>query len=470
MTEKRFIIFFIPAATLLLVILALTLNGTGDSGDSIMHYQYAHYAFAHHDNLFNAWAKPLFVLLAAPFAQMGFTGIKLFNIINTIVAMVATYLIAKKLNLANSWLSPIFLLLAPMSFALSLTGLTEPLFASVLVLGLCLLFYEYTITALIVLSFLPFIRSEGLFLLIPILIYLLIQKRYGSVLWLATGQVFYAVIGYFHFGNLLWFYQSNPYSLISHYGSGDWIHYLLNMPITTGPASCYLLAAGFFTIPFFYFSSRATSLPLILVWVVFSMYFFFHVIAWRFGLFGSFGMVRIIAGVTPLIAIICNYGFNKTEELLKHFFKNTKNIGAYCIAVVLIINLAYMLVRVNGKAGAAGLDLTLNADQLTENKMADYIKTKYPDYKKQQVFFNAPYLSLALDIDPTNVAHNPMATNQDGNYPASSLYVWDDWYSVIEGGITKESLDKNIAMKRDTAFSQTDRTGKLKTVVLYRKL
>ena len=49
-------------------------NGTGDTGDSITHYFYAQYAPLHLELFFNHWAKPLYVLLASPFAQFGFIG------------------------------------------------------------------------------------------------------------------------------------------------------------------------------------------------------------------------------------------------------------------------------------------------------------------------------------------------------------------------------------------------------------
>ena len=39
-------------------------NGTGDSGDSPMHYLFAKYAPKHPELYFDHWAKPLFVLLA----------------------------------------------------------------------------------------------------------------------------------------------------------------------------------------------------------------------------------------------------------------------------------------------------------------------------------------------------------------------------------------------------------------------
>ena len=181
-------------------------------------------------------------------------------------------------------------------------------------------------------------------------------------------------------------------------------------------------------------------------------------------------MVRIIAGVTPLIAILATYGYNKTEKLIKHILKNKNGIGRYCIGLALAMNVIYLLVKINGNPGASGIGLTPSADQVIENKMAEYIKVKYADYKKLPIFFNAPYISLALDLDPTGTSNNPMATKQDGNYLPNSLYIWDDWFSVVEGKTTLESITSNNTLKKDTAFSQIDKGGKLRTVVLFRKL
>jgi len=470
--EPKYTFLFIASAAVLLLILAFTLSGTADSGDSVMHYLYARYVFNHPDNFYNAWAKPLFVLLASPFAQLGFTGIKVFNIINTIVAMVAAYLTAKKLNLANSWLVSVLLFLAPMNFALSLSGLTEPLFACLLITGLCLLLYNYSVTGLIILSFLPFVRSEGMFLLMIIAAYLVWQKKYSGILWLCTGQLLYAIAGYFHFGTLLWFYQSNPYSLFSKYGSGALLTYFLAMPIITGPASCFLLAVAVICLPLKFIKNIRkdnTIRPLILFWTLFIAYFSFHVTAWKFGLFGSFGMARIISAVSPLMIILCVYGYNHAETFMQNKLSKVYALLKHPVLLVLAINLIYMAVKFSGHIGEPGFDFTPGTDELLESKMADYIKQKYPDYRNRQVFYGAPYLSLALDIDPTGF-QNPMRQTDIGKFPSKSLYVWDDWYSVVEGGISNESLLQNMSFTKDTSFSQKGgRPLKLRTVALFVK-
>jgi len=461
MKQNRFIYLFIGVVALFLTTLALVFNGTGDSGDSVMHYLFARYAFSSPAEFFDTWAKPLYVLLGAPFAQFGFTGIKIFNIFNTILSMVSTYLIAKRLHIDNSWLIPVLLILAPINFALSLSGLTEPLFACLLISGLCLLFYERTIAGLIILSFLPFARSEGMFLLIIIAIYLIRQKKYSHIFYLSIGQVIYAIAGYFHSGSFMWFYQTNPYTVISKYGSGALNTYFINMPLIIGPASCVLLAAGFLSVPIKALQAKSNeSEQLLLVWALFTAYFFFHVLSWTFGLFASLGMPRIIDGVCPLMIILCLYGFNQIITRTVKLPDRTNTLK-YAAALVITINLMYILVKYNGHIGAAGFDLQLSTDELVENKMADYIKQKFPDFKNRKVIYAAPYLSIPLNIDPTASKNKDNTTN-------NVLYIWDDWYSVVERNTTFDMLKRDNSLVYDTTFSLREKTGKEKTVALFR--
>lgn len=294
-------------------------KGTIDSGDSIMHYFFARYAFVHPASFFDTWAKPLYVALASPFARLGFNGIKLFNVICNTLSMLAAYMVAKKLEIKNSWLVPVLMLLSPLNFALSFSGLTEPLFALVLIGGLCFLFYDKQNTGLIILSFLPFARSEGMFMLMIIAVYLVINKRYLKIGLLATGQVLYAIIGYFHFKDLLWFYHNNPYGVVSSYGNGSWMDYFNDLPLIAGYLTWILLGAGVILIPinFLKKTGNHNKWNLLLLCCMFLAYFCFHEISWTFGLFASFGMSRIIIGVMPLIAVISVYGLNGILALLK---------------------------------------------------------------------------------------------------------------------------------------------------------
>ena len=121
---------------LLCLFIAFSYEGTGDSGDSVSHFLYAKYAFQYPENFFYQWAKPLFVLFAAPFAQFGFVGIKVFNCLNASLTLYFTYKIAKKLHIPNALLAILILATCSMYFTLIFSGLTEHLSALLLVIDI----------------------------------------------------------------------------------------------------------------------------------------------------------------------------------------------------------------------------------------------------------------------------------------------------------------------------------------------
>ena len=138
------LLFFLTAGLILLFVA----KGIGDDGDSAMHYQFARYAPAHHELFFHHWAKPLYVLLASPFAQFGILGIKVFNLLLSCLSVFITWRIAVTLHIKRSTLASLFLVLSPAFIALSLSGLTEPLFALTLAAAVLLYLKEKELLAM----------------------------------------------------------------------------------------------------------------------------------------------------------------------------------------------------------------------------------------------------------------------------------------------------------------------------------
>ncbi|MCS7078406.1 MAG: hypothetical protein NZ455_16965, partial [Bacteroidia bacterium] len=114
-------------------------NGTAGTGDTITHFLFAKYAFKYPIFFFDHWAKPVFTLLASPFAQFGFTGIKVFNALVTVFTLYFTYQCAVLLKINQPILPVLFCILMPSYYILTFSGLTEPLFALFLSVGVYLL-------------------------------------------------------------------------------------------------------------------------------------------------------------------------------------------------------------------------------------------------------------------------------------------------------------------------------------------
>ena len=216
----------------------LFFDGTGGAGDSIQHYLFAKFAPLHPQLFFNHWAKPVYVLLVSPFAQFGFIGVKIFNAIVSLLSIFFTFKIAQKLNLKNAIMGAVILIFSPLYFVLTFSGLTEPLFALFISISLYAILKHKYIAACLIVSFLPFIRSEGLIIIGVFAFYFLLKKKWKLIPLLLFGNVVYSIAGFFVYNDFLWVFNKIPYAhLSSTYGSGRLFHfvdqliYIVGVPI-----------------------------------------------------------------------------------------------------------------------------------------------------------------------------------------------------------------------------------------------
>jgi Gpi18-like mannosyltransferase len=156
-------------------------DGTAGTGDTITHFLFAKYAFQYPVFYFDHWGKPVFTLLASPFAQFGFTGIKIFNAIITLFTLYFTYQCAILLNIKQPVLPIIFCILMPSYYILTFSGLTEPLFALFVSVGVYFILREKYALSVIWVSFMPFVRSEGLIIILAFACFLIIKKKMEMV-------------------------------------------------------------------------------------------------------------------------------------------------------------------------------------------------------------------------------------------------------------------------------------------------
>jgi hypothetical protein len=98
----------ILGSMLFLGYIALRFEGTGDDGDSVLHYLFARWAYVHPEHHFQQWAKPIFVLLAAPVAQFGFQAFKIMNVMLFGASQFFAFAVAKKTRRAQCLLSTAF--------------------------------------------------------------------------------------------------------------------------------------------------------------------------------------------------------------------------------------------------------------------------------------------------------------------------------------------------------------------------
>ena len=320
--KDRFVLMAVAIYFIVLLFFAFFTEGTCDTGDSVFHYFFAKYAFRYPENFLNHWAKPFFVLLSAPFAQFGFVGIKVFNCCVATITVWLVYKVAKLLFFSNAWLAPAFLIFTPGYFTHIFSGLTEPLFGMLLMWALYLFFSKKIVSASVVLSFLPFVRSEGLIIVGVFAIYFIFDKRLRVLPWLLFGHLFYSLVGAYYHHDLLWVFTKIPYSdSTGKYGSGNWNHFLIQLNYIIGVPLYAFLVLGFVVklkklVAKGFFKTVFDSSSASILYVLFSAFIVAHSLFWYFGIFESLGMKRVLIAVVPLVALIALEGVNGLIEII----------------------------------------------------------------------------------------------------------------------------------------------------------
>ncbi len=431
-----------PILAFYAVIAALTIhyfNGTGDSGDSISHFLFAKYAPKHPELFFHQWAKPLFVLLASPFAQFGFDGMKLFNALASLSTIFLTYKIAERLNLKNSFAVAILMIFSPMYFALTFSGLTEPLFALFLAGGIYLLTKRKYLAAAILISFLPFVRSEGLIILGVFGIYLMIKQKWKVIPWLATGHVIYSIAGYSTHHDLLWVFHKIPYArLDSIYGRGELTHFAKQLFFILGLPSFLLFLLGTISIVKDLIRKKTSRVMPVLVLGGFLCFFIAHSLFWYLGIFGSMGLTRVFICVIPLMALMMLKGFNLlTEEIIPA----RKNLDTIFKAAILVYVAVFPFTATHGSINF-DRDLRLSVDQKNAAEVVKFLRENEP--RLPRIAYQAPYLNVVLDIDPFDISkHKELNPESIKSLRSGELIIWDNHFALLDLQLRREDLNQN---------------------------
>lgn len=432
MAKKTLAFIICIVSATITFILAYLSEGTYESGDSINHFLIAKYAFKHPELLLDHWGKPFFTLLASPFAQFGFIGINTFNILCATTTGYIGYLLAQKLELKNAWLAPLFILFVPIYYVTLISGLTEPLFALVLIASICLYAYNKKNAAAIVLSVLPFIRTEG-FLLLPILGVLLIkEKNAKAFLLLGTGTLIYSIIGGIYFNDFLWILHNNPYKGAKHiYGSGSLFHFIDKNEFILGIPLVVLFILG---VLFLFIDLKTTTTAKnelrFLICLSFTVYFIAHSIFWWKGIVGSLGLIRVMAGVTPLAALLALLGFEKTTD----WIQNAK----IKMTVTLLISMAIIIMPFKQHA----FPRPLGYEDKVVQQACEWVKDE--KLTNNKIYYLYPYVAIFLNLDPFDKnkcdAIWGLPAKEIKNLPSGTLIIWDSHLAANEGGMALSSI------------------------------
>jgi hypothetical protein len=424
--------------------------GSFQGGDGMRHYLVSRYSWAHPEQFLYLWGKPFFTLVSSPFSQFGLLGIKVFNIICGLISALIVYRITKRLGLKYSILSVIFVLFTPVFYFVTKSGYTEVLFGLIIVFSIDQYMSKKYFFSTILMSFLPFVRSEG-YLIIPLFFLVLIyNKKYFHVLLLGAGNVIYSIIGYFYFHDILWLYTQNPYDghMSEIYGHGPLLHFVTSYAWLWGKPMTVLIVLGLIAAVVRLFENDEDE-PFIkeeyiLIYGSALVYFISHSVFWWKGLFNSLGLERVMAAVVPVIAIIALHGFNFVLKFIPMKY----------VQYALVVCTIFFVIRTPYKMDL--YPLSLDKEELVVLKLKKWYESSGIKDHHYNIVYLHPFMPEALSFDPFDEKH---VTEFWGFYPAiklwgyssvadSTLIFWDAHYAYNEAQVPIDTLlhDKHFKM------------------------
>ena len=439
--EKNLPYYLLSAFLLVFVILALFSEGSVGGADDIIHYMFSRYAFKNPAFFLDPWAKPFFTMLMAPFAQFGYIGVKVLNILLGLAAALLTFLTARRLTYRYPLLALFMLVFTPLYAALMISGMTEILFSFILVLGIYLFFQNRSIWSSIFISLLPFVRTEGVVIFPLFMIAFAVNRQWRAIPFLATGFLFFSVIGSFHYHDFFWVINTMPYTGNAQviYGTGELLYYVNKHRYIFGPPFYLMIIGGLLYIPVYFFTSgRKTRIPflneVLVGFMPFIVYFAAHSYVWWKGSGNSVGEIRVIAAVFPSAVLLALFGCNGILRWLP-LTKFTNFFLAVLLAIVLVLY-TFRIQKIPVKLSPT--------QELLKQAANWFEKSEYADKK---TFYFDPYWWFLLGTDPTDhdrvLQFLPDVQQPQNNIFADEMIVWDAHYGPNEGRIPLERLMGN---------------------------
>lgn len=408
-----------------------------DTGDGLAHFFIAQHVWESPNYLLNHWGKPLFTLLAAPWAYFGYTTFVLFTILVYLSTLLVGYLITTQLAIKSR-----LILIFPMGLLTSLDytanilgGMTEVFFGFIVVLsGLWLLQKRWIFFALLI-SFAPFARSEGQFLLPLALLILTYYRAWKAMPFLLTGFIVYAIAGGFAFNDYWWYFNQNPYRGAEEiYGQGSWSHYFDYWFVHLGLFGLTLLLLALLVFFVNLVRRKNDENRTVLLLYFGTIYFgilIVHAYLWANGKNGALGLTRLAIhgwpGVLLASIIALEAGFQKMKF-------QTLSLGV-AIASSAWLTIDYPWIDEQPFPRMA------KADERAVLHAADFVKNSENLAFKNQVYYYHPLIAYRLGVN---------LYDRSGVYQQKSFYPFNETYANLNHGDIV-ILDSHFA-HRDMGF------------------
>lgn len=417
------------------VIVRLLSPGMLEMGDGVLHFQMARHAWEHPELLLDHWGKPLFTLLASPFAQLGHWGMTLFNALCFTATCWAADRMLRDASAWTRWLFPAALLLVPVYGTMVMEGMTEVLFGLLAVLVVLSLYTKHFRTAAVVASFLPFARPEYIAFVPFVALFIGLQRQWFALPFLLLGHVLYAVVGAIALGDPFWAFTRDPYTgAEAIYGSGSPWHFVQQLDLIYAWPFLVLLIlalpAAFLLRPMdpdlehprrtLLLTALLPALGIVLV----------HSLLWWQGAKGSLGLTRVLATTAPLLVLFSLWMIGRVWRLF-----NGGRVGG--VAIGLVLSAVYVFFATKALVEVQPLPVEAGAYQRFVERVGLRVG-ELAGQDRRVVYFH-PTIGYRAGLDPFDKERSWNSWPGDV-LEEKDLVVWDAHFGPNEGGVPLDRL------------------------------
>ncbi|MFZ1333313.1 MAG: glycosyltransferase family 87 protein [Flavobacteriales bacterium] len=426
-------------------------DGIAEKGDGIQHYMIARYSWAHPHLFVDHWGKPLFTLLASPFAQLGYAGMACFNALLAILTGFFANRVLRSAGGIAQLTFPLLVMLSPQYAQLVVNGMTEVLFGLLTVLTVYLLFEKRYVLAALVVSFTPFSRPEYALFLPMVAVWIAWCKQWKALPWLGVGFVVYGIAGALLIGDPLWYWHSDPYHVDNDtYGSGDLFHFVDHAGQIFGQPLLVLGLLACASWPVLYWrlkDQRNTLLMLAAVCAVPVLATLgLHSLIWWKGTFGSAGLWRVVATVVPIAALFTGHVLISAASIVLSGQRLRTALGA--VGIVTLAGWSWSDLH-----SETELPFHANEEQWMLDEAGDSIKRLRTEGLR--VHSTHPYIAYRAGLDQFDTLQYiaqygyPTPIQRGWNTRPGDLMVWESKYGPNESYIPIDSLlaDEQFALR-----------------------
>ena len=461
----------------LLMVWAVVFPQTGD-GDAIMHYLNAHDSLWQPAKLMGSWARvgsKIYLLIPA---QFGVLAARWAAAVVSILCAWQTIRLADDLKMENAVLAAPFLIFQPFVFSLAGDTMTELPFALGVIIAIRLWMKGRYAASCWVMGYLPTVRPEGFFLCAMWGAMVIWERNPKLILVLGWGTAVWMIGCWVWWGDPTYCFRAGwswPADSLRVYGRGSFFAHVNRWPIYCGPVLFVLFLAGVWKAGG---TRGAAHTPLnswdrglgvvgigliilemllpsswregVLPWLalglvvamawrvrrekfavgiwVFLLIFTLHTVLWWRGWFGSCGLMRILACVGPITAIVCLKGWNQ-------LFGKVGNFGR--VAAIVVIGLTAIVYYIVDPLHQRIFPLQTACEFVSRH---DLLRNA------PMIIFGDPMAQAALKMppNPPNILHNDcdpvLERARLVHAPVGTVGLWDNQHAQQWFGVSISDL------------------------------